>query len=96
MTWYLTVVRPARARPAAAARDGGGRESRKTAREAYFPETGTVEVPVFDRLALSAGAAIEGPALLEEPHTTTVLLPGDTLRVDEHDALLITVGGDGA
>jgi N-methylhydantoinase A/oxoprolinase/acetone carboxylase beta subunit len=39
---------------------------------------------------------LEGPALLEEPHTTTVLLPGDTLRVDDHDALLITVGGDGA
>ena len=96
VTWYLTVVRPTRARPAAAARNRGGRESRKTAREAYFPETGTVEVPVFDRLALSAGAAIEGPALLEEPHTTTVLLPGDTLRVDGHDALLITVGGDGA
>ena len=53
-------------------------------------------MPVFDRLALSAGAAIEGPALLEEPHTTTVLLPGDTLCVDEHDALLITVGGDDA
>ena len=96
VTWYLTVVRPARARPAAAARGGGDRESRRRAREAYFPETGTVEVPVFDRLALTAGAAIEGPALLEEPHTTTVLLPGDTLRVDEHDALLITVGGDGA
>ncbi|MDR7533259.1 MAG: hydantoinase/oxoprolinase family protein [Armatimonadota bacterium] len=69
-------------------------EPRKGVRRAYFPERGGfVEVPVFDRYRLPAGAAIAGPAIIEEREATTVVAPGDRLTVDPHGHLLIAVGG---
>jgi len=40
------------------------------------------ETPVWSRLALPAGAVIEGPAILEQPDATTVIEPGLAGRVD--------------
>ena len=43
----------------------------------YFPETrGYVRCPVYDRARLPVGARIEGPAVVEEPESTTVLPAG--------------------
>ena len=36
-------------------------------------------------------AALDGPALVDEPGTTTVVEPGDRLRVDAYGNLLIEV-----
>ena len=64
----------------------------KRRRRAYFPETeGFVEVPVYDRYRLRPGAAIHGPAIVEEREATTVVGPGDHLSVDGHHNLVITV-----
>ncbi len=52
----------------------------RPARRAWFG--GWAEVPVFDRLALPAGAAVPGPAILEQPDATIVVEPGFTARVD--------------
>jgi N-methylhydantoinase A len=57
--------------------------------------SGTAEfqnVPVFSRPALLAGNRIAGPAIVEEHASTTVLMPGDTLQVDEFGNLGIDVG----
>lgn len=51
-------------------------------------ETGT-----WDRTKLLAGNRIEGPALIEEHASTTVLHPGDALEVDAFGNLVISVGG---
>jgi len=68
-------------------------EALKRRRRAYFPETeGFVEVPVYDRYRLRPGAAIQGPAIVEEREATTVVGPGDRLSVDGHHNLAITVG----
>ncbi len=48
------------------------------------------EVPVFDRLALPVGRVIEGPAILEEFGSTTVVTPGFELTADASGALVIT------
>jgi len=40
------------------------------------------ETAVWSRLALPAGAAIVGPAILEQGDATTVIEPGHTGRVD--------------
>jgi N-methylhydantoinase A len=40
------------------------------------------ETSVWSRLALPAGAVIEGPAILEQPDATTVIEPGHVARVD--------------
>jgi N-methylhydantoinase A len=49
--------------------------------------------PTYARAALAAGNRIEGPALIEEHASTTVLLPGDALEVDAYGHLVIKVGG---
>jgi N-methylhydantoinase A len=49
--------------------------------------------PTYARAALAAGNRIEGPALVEEHASTTVLLPGDRLEVDTHGHLRIKVAG---
>jgi len=62
---------------AAAARSTAGGEAPVLRRErVWFPEVGRVEVPVFEREALAAGAQIEGPALVLEDTGTVVLDPG--------------------
>jgi N-methylhydantoinase A len=40
------------------------------------------DTAVWSRLALPAGAVIEGPAILEQPDATTVIEPGHVARVD--------------
>ena len=63
-------------------------------RPVYFAEAGGfVDTPAFARDALLAGNRIEGPALVEEHASTTVLMPGDALEVDRFGNLLIAVGG---
>jgi N-methylhydantoinase A len=49
--------------------------------------------PVFWRPHLLAGNRINGPALIEEYASTTLLLPGDALEVDSFGNLTIAVGG---
>ncbi len=62
-------------------------------RPVYFAETsGFVETAVYDREALVAGNEIAGPALIEEHASTTVLLPGDRLHVDDFGNLVIALG----
>ena len=71
--------------PAASARRGN--------RPSYFSDLGkSVQTPTFARTELLAGNQIEGPALIEEHASTTVLLPGDSLTVDSLGNLVITVG----
>ena len=49
--------------------------------------------PTYARAALAAGNRIDGPALIEEHASTTVLLPGDRLEVDAYGHLMIKVAG---
>ena len=51
-------------------------------RTAYFSATDATQVPVFRRSALAAGAAIDGPAVIEEKTSTTVLYPGQRGEID--------------
>jgi N-methylhydantoinase A len=51
-------------------------------RTAYFNSTDAIQVPVFRRSALAASAVIDGPAVIEEKTSTTVLYPGQRGEVD--------------
>jgi N-methylhydantoinase A len=63
-------------------------------RNAYFPETGgLVSCKVIDRYALRSQHRFEGPALVEERESTTVVLPGDVVSVTPSGNLMITIGG---
>jgi N-methylhydantoinase A len=50
-----------------------------------------VTASVYDRRGLPPGAAIEGPAIVEQLDTTTFLGLGDRARVDEHGNLVVEV-----
>ncbi|HTQ75153.1 MAG TPA: hydantoinase/oxoprolinase family protein [Burkholderiales bacterium] len=75
----------------------GGRgplaSARRGMRHAYFSEAGkAVATPEYARDELRSGNRIDGPALVEEHASTTVVLPGDRMRVDDYGNLDIEVG----
>ncbi len=72
---------------------GDAATARKGARPVYrFGQREPVLFEVYDRSRLGAGDTLAGPAIIEEPSSTTILLPGDRLRVGEYGELLIEVG----
>ena len=68
-------------------------QARKPSRPVYFPEgRGYVECAIYDRARLPVGATIAGPAIVEEPESTTVLPPGARAEVDRWANLLVALG----
>jgi N-methylhydantoinase A len=57
-------------------------------RQVYF-NGGFHNTPIYDRAAFLAGLHIEGPAVVEEFGSTTVVFPGQSLDVDAHGNLTI-------
>lgn len=69
-------------------------DARTGSRKAYFQAArGFVDTPTFARTKLLAGNRIEGPALIEEHASTTVVLPGDSVEVDAIGNLVIAISG---
>ena len=69
-----------------------GSETPAGTRRVWFPE-GWRETPIHRRGALPPGTVLEGPAIVEQLDTTTVVEPGDRVTVDPLGNLLITVAG---
>ena len=65
-----------------------------TSRPVWLDAGEAVDCPVHRRAALDLGAVVAGPAVIEEPDSTTILLPGDRAEVDASGALLISLEGD--
>lgn len=57
-------------------------------RPAYF-NGDWQDTPHYDRARLAVGARIEGPAIIRQYDTTTVLLPGHYAVIDSHGNILI-------
>jgi N-methylhydantoinase A len=61
-----------------------------------FAEDGDVErlmTPIYDRTGLAAGDELSGPAIIQQPDSTTVVPPGAWARVDEIGNVVLGVGG---
>jgi N-methylhydantoinase A len=54
---------------------------------------GWLDTPVYDRTRLAACATVEGPAVIEEMSSTTVLAPGHAAKVDALGNLVIRLDG---
>lgn len=68
-----------------------GEATAKGQRPVYFAESeGFVDCPVYDRYALGAGAVVQGPAIVEEIDSTTVVHPQYQIRVDEVGQMVLT------
>ena len=61
----------------------------KEQRPVYFDDR-FHPTPIYDRAALPLGATFDGPAIVEQGDTTTVVEPGMTVAVDEFGNLLIS------
>ncbi|MDH3692005.1 MAG: hydantoinase/oxoprolinase family protein, partial [Gammaproteobacteria bacterium] len=70
---------------------GGEEPSPKEVRQVYFDANGPQDTPVYDRPTLRAGDGFDGPAIIEQLDTTTVVHPSDQVRVDQAMNLLIKV-----
>jgi N-methylhydantoinase A len=55
----------------------------------HLPGVGDVRVSVHSREGLGVGETIEGPALVEDEQSTTVVLPGQRARADAIGNLLL-------
>ena len=66
--------------------------ARTGTRRVFFREAGGyVDCPVYDRAGLGPGTALEGPAIVEQMDTTTVVLPSQGLVCDDHGNLLLSI-----
>jgi N-methylhydantoinase A len=73
--------------------EAGG--ARAGTRKAWFPEAGGyVEATILNRQALAALRQITGPAIIEDPDSTAVILPGDVARIGPAGHLIIDIAGE--
>jgi N-methylhydantoinase A len=76
-------------------REGSVRAAQKASRSVFFAEcNGSVSCPVYDRYLLPAGTVVEGPAIIEELDSTTVIHPGYKGRVDRFGNVLLEPARD--
>jgi len=75
---------------------GGGFSGRakaaiKSRRRVYFKESGgLVDCPVYDRAQLAYRTRIDGPAILDQMDTTTIVLPDQRAELDDGGCLILT------
>jgi len=62
----------------------------KGTREVYFKEEGFIDTPIYDRSQLEPENFVRGPAVVEEPTSTTVVLKTFNLTVDKQKNLVLT------
>ncbi len=64
-------------------------EAYKGKRKVYFEETGYLDCPVYDRYALKPNEKFDGPAIIEETESTTVIGINSTVQVDKDKNIII-------
>jgi N-methylhydantoinase A len=62
-------------------------------RAVWFTDQDPTDCPIYRRETLAAGTEVTGPAVIEEPDSTTIVFAGDVVRVHESGVLVITLGG---
>ena len=88
----LVAIGPLRrpdVRPRRRGQPGGPERARRGSRGVCF-DGGPVEAPLYDRPRLQPGDCLEGPAIVEEFGSTTVVPPRQLARVDDYGNLLLT------
>jgi N-methylhydantoinase A len=61
-------------------------------RSVWFDGTAPTAAAVYRREQLARGQTLEGPAVIEQMDTTTIVMRGDRLRVDDFGNLAIEIG----
>ena len=86
-----TIHRSAAGRPPRVAYASNGRAARKGTRRILTGDNGSfVEAELCERAGLAVGACIDGPAIIEQADTTTLLEPGWRASVAADGTLILT------
>ena len=88
----IAVVAPSRKLELAKLRSGSGGPDSKGERDIWF-DTAFVKTAVYDRADILSEQRIEGPAVIRETASTTVLRPGYGARADSYGNLHIAKQG---
>lgn len=70
--------------------DTGPRDARAPARVSLFTGGRSCETPVYLRTMLKRGDTVDGPAIIVDPNTTTVVEPDWQAEITSHDHLVLT------
>jgi N-methylhydantoinase A/oxoprolinase/acetone carboxylase beta subunit len=76
VAWRVRTERQFPTRPVVVMANASADERDERHRQVYFPEIGTLEVPVHQLDSLPEAFRISGPAIVESPFAAIVLLPG--------------------
>ena len=69
---------------------GSSEDASRGSRDVFFSDAGeSVATAIYDRDRLRAGAVMGGPAIVEQPDSTTVVPPGWTAEVDQYLNLVL-------
>jgi N-methylhydantoinase A len=82
-------LRQPAARPGEPRRNGNAQEASR--RKVWFAADAVQDTPVYDRASLLPGDTIQGPAVIEQLDSTTLLFPGDRATVDPYLNLLVEI-----
>ncbi len=63
-------------------------------RDVWFGAADPVDCPIHRRASLRPGSELDGPAVIEEPDSTTLVFPADRLFVHESGVLVLTIGAE--
>jgi len=93
--WTLVATIPSNGAHAAPGRRQDAARPRRGQRLAWFPEAGGyTDTMVVDRTELAKGATIAGPAIIEDPDCTAIVLPGDVARRGDNGHIIIEINSE--
>lgn len=69
--------------------DAAAATAQKGSRRAWFAGRGWQMCPVYERELLTVGVRLPGPAIVEQPDSTTLVQPDQTLSVDGYGNLIL-------
>jgi len=72
-------------------RGGNLKDAMKKPRKVWFRDVGFIESNIYERNLLPIGATFDGPAIVEQPDTTTVIPPQSHCKVDTYGNIIINV-----
>ena len=87
---YAVVDRP-ELTPIPSSSDLALESAKKARRDVDFDTAGIHSAQIYDREKLGAGAVFDGPAIVEEAGSTTVVFPGQSVEVDQFGNLHISI-----
>ena len=70
-----------------------GLAAAETGRRRVWFESGWIETPIYRRELLPKAANFSGPAIIEQLDTTSVIEPGNRVRLDDFGNLVVTIAG---